>query len=193
MHISIILTTLIAPLAVFAAPVDISVSAAAIDTRQARPTKPPPCVRRTNTTEPETKTRSDAFAQAFIYKKDISEAFKYISQDYINHNPAAQNGFDSAWNILSPIWGSQNITPLRTAFKSPQSWVNYRSGFGEIVDRFRWEGGCIVEHVSCASCTYTINDTSIGQRLTYHSGTKARNFQLLLQQSEMMDDDCLEG
>jgi hypothetical protein len=28
------------------------------------------------------------------------------------------------------------------------SWVNYRAGgMGEIVDRFRWEAGCIVEHV----------------------------------------------
>lgn len=41
---------------------------------------------------------------------------------------------------------------LRTAFKEPQSWLNYRSGFGEIVDRFRWEGGCIVEHVSALHC-----------------------------------------
>ncbi|KAF1914787.1 hypothetical protein BDU57DRAFT_558320 [Ampelomyces quisqualis] len=146
MHVSIILATFIPSLAVLAAPVDINVGASTIDTRQARPTKPPPCVRQLNTTEPETKTRSNAFAQAFIYKKDISEAFKYISNDYINHNPAAQNGFDSAWNILSPIWGSQNITPLRTAFLSPHSWLNYRSGLGNVVDRYRWEGGCIVEH-----------------------------------------------
>lgn len=147
MQIAILLSVLLAPLVAFAAPVDISDSDLAI--RQSRPPKPPPCVRNLTTTEAQTKIRSEAFAQAFIYKKDISEAFKYIAQDYINHNPAAQNGFDSAWNILSPIWGSQNITPLRTAFKSPQSWVNYRtSTFGEVVDRFRWEGGCIVEHVS---------------------------------------------
>ncbi|KAH7389961.1 hypothetical protein BKA66DRAFT_414242 [Pyrenochaeta sp. MPI-SDFR-AT-0127] len=144
MRIDFLLPALLAPFAVLAAPLDISGNELAI--RQARPTKPPPCVRNLDTTEAQTKTRSEAFAQAFIYKKDITEAFKYISQDYINHNPAAQNGFDSAWNILSPIWGSQNLTPLRTAFKHPQSWVNYRSGFGEIVDRFRWEGGCIVEH-----------------------------------------------
>jgi predicted SnoaL-like aldol condensation-catalyzing enzyme len=146
MRATIVLTALLAPLAVVAAPMDIANTPTIIE-RQARPTKPTPCVRRLNTTEPETKTRSDAFAQAFIYKKDITEAFKYISQDYINHNPSAQNGFDSAWNILSPLWGSQNITPLRTAFQSPQSWLNYRtSGFGEVVDRYRWEGGCIVEH-----------------------------------------------
>lgn len=148
MLVSTILAVCLAPLAVLAAPAE-PLHHATLARRQARPTKPVPCVRQMNTTEAETKTRSDAFAQAFIYKKDISEAFKYISKDYINHNPAAQNGSDSAWNILSPIWGSQTITPLRTAFKAPQSWLNYRTGsFGEVVDRYRWEGGCIVEHVS---------------------------------------------
>jgi predicted SnoaL-like aldol condensation-catalyzing enzyme len=142
MRVTIVLAALSVPLVVVAAPLDID-----LVERQARPNKPSPCVRRLNTTDPETKSLSDAFAQAFIYKKDITEAFEYISQDYINHNPSAQNGFDSAWNILSPLWGSQNITPLRTAFQSPQSWLNYRtSGFGEVVDRYRWEGGCIVEH-----------------------------------------------
>ncbi|KAH8728109.1 hypothetical protein GQ44DRAFT_702639 [Phaeosphaeriaceae sp. PMI808] len=143
MRITTVLCAILVPLASFAAPLEVPSDTLALVERQNRPTKPAPCVRRANTTEEETKTRSAAFAQAFIYKKDISEAFKYIAQNYINHNPAAQNGSDSAWNILSPIWGSQNITPLKTAFKSPQSWVNYRSGFGEIVDRFRWEGGCI--------------------------------------------------
>jgi predicted SnoaL-like aldol condensation-catalyzing enzyme len=138
MHIPILLTALLAPLTILSAP---------IEERQSRPTKPPPCVRRPNTTEPETKLRSDAFARAFIYQKDITTAFTYITNDYINHNPSAQNGFDSAWNILSPIWGSQSITPLRTAFRAPQSWLNYRTqSFGEVVDRYRWEGGCIVEH-----------------------------------------------
>jgi predicted SnoaL-like aldol condensation-catalyzing enzyme len=149
MHVSTIFATLLAPLAILAAPIEPTPNVPTIAIRQTRPTKPAPCVRQPNTTEPETKTRSEAFAQAFIYKKDITEAFKYISKDYINHNPAAQNGSDSAWNILSPIWGSQNITPLRTAFQAPQSWLNYRTtGFGEVVDRYRWEGGCIVEHVS---------------------------------------------
>ncbi|KAH7071740.1 hypothetical protein FB567DRAFT_584362 [Paraphoma chrysanthemicola] len=146
MRFAIVLSVLIAPLGVFAAPVEINDNAAALASRQAAPVKPPPCVRRPGTTVLETKKRAEAFAQAFIYKKDISEAFKYIVADYINHNPLAQNGSDSAWGILSPIWASQNITPLRTTFQDPQSWLNYRSSFGTIVDRFRWEGGCIAEH-----------------------------------------------
>jgi hypothetical protein len=164
MRLSTILSALVAPIAVFAAPTNFNTEHSVIAERQARPTKPAPCVRRMNTTEAETKTRSDAFTQAFIYKKDISEAFKYISKDYINHNPAAQNGSDSAWNILSPIWGSQSITPLRTAFRSPQSWLNYRTGsFGEVVDRYRWEGGCIVEHVSYQILSMCLEDV-VGRR-----------------------------
>lgn len=66
-----------------------------------------------------------------------------------NHNPAAQNGFDSAWNILSPIWASQNIKVLGTKFNNTQGWLHYSAGsFGEVVDRYRWEAGCIAEHVS---------------------------------------------
>lgn len=149
---SLIPTILLLPASLLAAPMTTSTStssSSSLDTRQARPAKPAPCVRAVP--EPngtETQARFDKFAQAFIYKKNITEAFSYITQDYINHNPAAQNGFDSAWNILSPIWGSQNITPLRTTYNqtSKMGWVNYRSGFGEIVDRFRWEGGCIAEH-----------------------------------------------
>lgn len=38
---------------------------------------------------------------------------------------------------------------LRTKYIDPQGFLNYNtSGFGTVVDRFRWEAGCIVEHVS---------------------------------------------
>ena len=172
MRFSIVLFALLAPIAVLAAPVESRTEHLAIAERQAQPVKPAPCVRRPDATEAETKTRSEAFAQAFIYKKDISEAFKYIVKDYINHNPAAQNGSDSAWGILSPIWGSQSITPLRTTFKSPQSWLNYRTAaFGDVVDRFRWDGGCIVEHVGFKeSSRSSIHDTSAANSVAVGSG-----------------------
>ncbi|KAH7364646.1 hypothetical protein BKA65DRAFT_447692 [Rhexocercosporidium sp. MPI-PUGE-AT-0058] len=108
--------------------------------------KPPPCVRSCDATVAETEARHEKFVDAFIIKKDITEAFRYIAEDYINHNPFAQNGSDSAWGILSSIWGNQTITVLETRFISPQGWLNYQSAFGTIVDRFRWEEGCIAEH-----------------------------------------------
>ncbi|KAF2105645.1 hypothetical protein BDV96DRAFT_617703 [Lophiotrema nucula] len=144
------LVALIAPLSALALPAELVAKHAGLPTfveRQA-PAKPSPCQPISPApTGDALKARADAFAQAFIYKKNITEAFTYINKGYINHNPAAQNGFDSAWSILSPIWGQQSITPLRTAFTDPQSWLNYQTGsFGEVVDRYRWEAGCIAEH-----------------------------------------------
>ncbi|KLU85065.1 hypothetical protein MAPG_04097 [Magnaporthiopsis poae ATCC 64411] len=102
----------------------------------------------TEPTEAETKARFDKFADAFLVKKDLVEAFAYIAPEYINHNPAAKNGAQAAFDLLSPIWPSQRITVIRTLFKGNQGWLNYRNSFGTIVDRYRWEKGCIVEHVS---------------------------------------------
>lgn len=66
----------------------------------------------------------------------------------------ARNGSASAWSILSPIWQSISHTYLRSTIKGDMSWVNYRAaGLGEVVDRFRWEAGCIAEHVG-ALTTY---------------------------------------
>ncbi|KAG4426554.1 hypothetical protein IFR04_000436 [Cadophora malorum] len=141
MRTTLFLAALASPFAIFAARA--SQNSASITPRQL--VKPPPCVRSCEN-EADTKERFEKFADAFIVKLDITEAFTYIVEDYINHNPLAQNGSDSAWGILSPIWGNQTITVLGTKFISPQGWLNYQSAFGTIVDRFRWEGGCIVEH-----------------------------------------------
>lgn len=67
-----------------------------------------------------------------------------------NHNPfVTQNGSQAAFDFLAPIWPSTNITFQRKLFRGDMGWVNYNSSAaGEIIDRFRWEAGCIVEHVS---------------------------------------------
>jgi hypothetical protein len=83
MHFTIYLSALIAPLATIAAPVDAESGLKAISARQASLVKPAPCVRDASTTKTQTKLRSEAFARAFIYEKDITEAFKYIVLDYI--------------------------------------------------------------------------------------------------------------
>ncbi|KAF2641861.1 hypothetical protein P280DRAFT_424411 [Massarina eburnea CBS 473.64] len=161
MYAPTLLTTLLLPIGLLALPSSIHAvqsldprqaqpAKPSLNLRQSQPTKPSPCVRISPAPDANaTETRFDGFAKAFIYEKNITEAFTYIAKDYINHNPAAQNGSDSAWGILSPIWASQNITPIRTTFdaESNQGWLNYQTGsFGEVVDRFRWEAGCIAEH-----------------------------------------------
>lgn len=99
-----------------------------------------------------------------------------------NHNPSVKNGFDNAWDVLAPIGNQQKITPLKTAFQSPQSWLNYKSDFGEVVDRYRWEDGCIAEHVSLIfhSLMYSVScclgEKKVYVRLTINpSGTRARH------------------
>lgn len=67
-----------------------------------------------------------------------------------NHNPfASGDGPGPALDVLGPIWPRTQITVLGTKFNSPMSWLHYRNSMsGEIVDRYRWVDGCIVEHVS---------------------------------------------
>ncbi|KAK4096957.1 hypothetical protein N658DRAFT_562110 [Parathielavia hyrcaniae] len=99
-------------------------------------------------TQEETGARFAAFVEVFVGKsKNLPKAFEYIVADYINHNPAARNGSESAWSILSPFWDGMQHTLLQSTIRGNMSWVNYKAGgFGEIVDRFRWEAGCIAEH-----------------------------------------------
>ncbi|AEO59472.1 hypothetical protein MYCTH_2307822 [Thermothelomyces thermophilus ATCC 42464] len=139
---SMLVAVLAAPLSVVAAPTGNIMAA-----RQA-PVAPTPCVRQDPPpTQEETEARFNDFVEKFVGRsKSIAKAFEYIAEDYINHNPLAQNGFKSAWDILSPFWDSSPTTYLRHTIDGDMSWVNYRSSFGQIVDRFRWEGGCIVEH-----------------------------------------------
>ncbi|KAL2140934.1 hypothetical protein VTI28DRAFT_3031 [Corynascus sepedonium] len=112
------------------------------------PVAPTPCVRQDPPpTQEELEVRFNDFVEAFVGEsKSIAKAFEYIAEDYINHNPMAENGFQSAWDILSPFWDSSPTTYIRHMIDGDMSWVNYGSSFGQIVDRFRWEGGCIAEH-----------------------------------------------
>ncbi|KEY72446.1 hypothetical protein S7711_10422 [Stachybotrys chartarum IBT 7711] len=132
--------------------------AAALDLRGLKPTgvlaarqavvTPPPCVAVVPApTEAETEARHNIFANAFLVTKNLTHAFEYISSTYINHNPFAADGPNAALDFLGPVWPRTQITVIRTRFQGNQGWLNYRaSGIGTVVDRFRWESGCIVEH-----------------------------------------------
>ena len=84
MRHALFISLLLAPLSAFAAPLEPT----ALEDRQARPAKPKPCVALVPApTANETEARFNDFAQAFIYKKNITKAFEYISQDYIVRFP----------------------------------------------------------------------------------------------------------
>ncbi|KAK4205571.1 hypothetical protein QBC40DRAFT_162612 [Triangularia verruculosa] len=151
MKFSHIVAFLTAPLAVAALPAaapeaetavaEQEFSGALLEARQSR--RPTPCVRDPAATQEETTARFAEFVEVFVgSRKNISRAFEFI-----NHNPMAQNGHAAAWNILGNMWGGIQHRYIRSTIRGDMSWVNYSApGFGTIVDRFRWEGGCIAEH-----------------------------------------------
>ncbi|KAI1458609.1 hypothetical protein F4805DRAFT_119138 [Annulohypoxylon moriforme] len=110
---------------------------------------PPPCAfLNPLPSEEETHRRFDKFADAFMVKHNLTEAFEYVSSIYINHDPLSPgNGPDIALSTLSTFWDHIQITPLRQKFEGNMGWLNYNAmPKGVITDRFRWEAGCIVEH-----------------------------------------------
>ncbi|KAK4450165.1 hypothetical protein QBC34DRAFT_297666 [Podospora aff. communis PSN243] len=93
------------------------------------------------------KARHDKFVEAFLVKKDINETFTYIAPEYINNNVTSPDSAQRALDFLARVWGNQNITIHRTRYKENYSWLNYAGMAGSnIIDRYRWEGGCIVQH-----------------------------------------------
>ncbi|KAJ0107251.1 hypothetical protein J7T55_007621 [Diaporthe amygdali] len=109
---------------------------------------PPPCKAISPPpTAAETEERFNKFANEFLVTKNLTAAFEFISSTYINHNPFADDGPNAALDFLGPVWPGTQITVLRTRYIDPQGFLNYEaSGIGTVVDRFRWEAGCIVEH-----------------------------------------------
>ncbi|EAA34422.3 hypothetical protein GE21DRAFT_3076 [Neurospora crassa] len=154
---SISFVLLVAPLGALAAPTP---SEDVIPSRvlQARAVvTPAPCQPQLSPppTEQESAERFEKFAHAFLETKNLTEAFEYID--------ATANGPNAALDALGPYWDSVQITPLRRTFKGEFGWLNYRTNyFGEIVDRYRMEGGCIVEH----QCTWKSTALSITSMTT---------------------------
>ncbi|CAI6336645.1 unnamed protein product [Periconia digitata] len=117
------------------------------------PPKPRTCQQNILPISPyETRQRWDRFVVALLYDKNVTTAFSYIVQDYVNHAVGVEQGFEPAWNFVSMIWTTQsaNIIADKTWFNrsSDIAWQKYTVGKFNIVDRFRWDRGCIVEHVS---------------------------------------------
>lgn len=106
---------------------------------------PPPCKPIAPRPGQETDKRFFRYGEAFIVDKDLTKAFRYISANYTNHHQGATTPI-AAFNDLSQLWPPMNITVLRIAFKGDTGWLNYLANGTEVVDRYRWESGCIVEH-----------------------------------------------
>jgi hypothetical protein len=100
----------------------------------------------------------------------------------------ARNGSASAWGILSPMWNSMTHQCVRATFKGNMSWINYKAGrMGSIVDRFRWDAGCIAEHVCISDSFSPLLSLRLGSD-AYVSGIKERSTLVLEEpQSRVVD------
>ncbi|KAK4455104.1 hypothetical protein QBC34DRAFT_465050 [Podospora aff. communis PSN243] len=154
MRIAIFASFLLAPLAALAAPAQGASGTLrtprtrSIEIRQV--VTPAPCVAlNPPPTEDQMKARFDAFANAFLVTKNLTEAFSYISKSYKQHRPGVQDGPDFVLDVLGPIWPTITITEPRWTSNAEFGWLNYKTSvFGEIVDKYKFEAGCITEHVS---------------------------------------------
>ncbi|ORY58720.1 uncharacterized protein BCR38DRAFT_399678 [Pseudomassariella vexata] len=110
--------------------------------------KPPPC--RALVPAPRsqlTERRFDDFARDLLVRKSLTDAFRYVSASYKNNNPSVGDGPGAAIDALAPAWPNIQFSNIHTAFRGNTGWLSYTaSGQGQIVDRFKWKSGCIVEH-----------------------------------------------
>ena len=115
MRVTMLLSVLLAPLGALAAPRPLDLSA--LVERQQRPVKPKPCVALVPAPSVnETKARFDKFAQAFIYKKNITEAFEYITQNYIvSRHLISKNMIRTSVHILMAVVGRTITRRLKMA------------------------------------------------------------------------------
>lgn len=108
----------------------------------------------TNITEKNRKIIED-FADIFYRKKDVAKAFKkYVSEDYIQHNPNIEDGSDAAVKALTPKFSSPfSIFDIKLilvdgnmAIIHLHGRMDQKSRGGAVADIYRLENGKIVEH-----------------------------------------------
>jgi predicted SnoaL-like aldol condensation-catalyzing enzyme len=95
------------------------------------------------------------FVDKFYFKKDVYAAFEdHIDHNFIEHNPGALSGWTNRTSIagLAGLITSANFTVINEAFYNNTGYIHFRQDVAgdpptAIVDVFRFNGTCIVEHV----------------------------------------------
>ncbi|KAJ0164335.1 hypothetical protein CTA2_1229 [Colletotrichum tanaceti] len=97
----------------------------------------------------------DEFITAFYHERNATKAvLNHLAEDYIQHNPNALSGRQNALEALAPFISptSVNNTIIHTAMVNNTAYIHYRMDLaagGEpfaVVDIFRFEGTCIMQH-----------------------------------------------
>ncbi|TFK21459.1 hypothetical protein FA15DRAFT_672586 [Coprinopsis marcescibilis] len=106
------------------------------------------------------KKQQDAladFAHLYFVARDIDTAFNTLTllyRQYIRHNPNAEQGRHTAIPALKALWGNPLMTTSNRSWFAGQNYgmLHFKFIIGAtntsmaVVDKFRFEGTCIVEH-----------------------------------------------
>jgi len=94
-----------------------------------------------------------SFVHLFYVTKDIPTAFQtHVAESYIQHNPNFKSGRQIAQDGLSKYVPPLNITVAKISLSDSTGWVLAKQtapgkeGYTAVVDIFRMEGSCVVEH-----------------------------------------------
>ncbi|KAK7459922.1 hypothetical protein Landi51_00171 [Colletotrichum acutatum] len=99
----------------------------------------------------------ETFIQRFFVQKDVKGAIlDNMSVNYTQHNPNALSGRQNAIDYVGPIFDAANFTILRHSFSNNTGWVHTKMEIPGlpltvVVDIFRFQGSCIVEHWDVAT------------------------------------------
>ncbi|KAF2421159.1 hypothetical protein EJ08DRAFT_521539 [Tothia fuscella] len=114
----------------------------------------PNCPSRT-VTPSEQLTIFKSFVRKFYVEKNVPAAFTdHVAESYIQHNPNFLSGRQVASDGLSKYLPALNITVTKIALFDNHGWVLVKQtkegegekGYTAVVDVFRMEGSCVVEH-----------------------------------------------
>lgn len=95
------------------------------------------------------------FIQAFYKDRNGTKALlNHVAEDYIQHNPDILSGRQNSLDVLGPFLSPNNVnyTIMNTGLDNSIAYIHYRMdliGGGQpsaVVDVFRFDGTCIVEH-----------------------------------------------
>ncbi|KAJ7784065.1 hypothetical protein B0H14DRAFT_2958978 [Mycena olivaceomarginata] len=94
--------------------------------------------------------------QRVIFEKtaaSIAAAYKHVRADEFQHNPDNLDGAAASFAVFNAVYANRTntIQVLHQAFEAPIGWVHFRIDGaspepGAIVDMYRFNGSCIVEH-----------------------------------------------
>ncbi|KAJ7152875.1 hypothetical protein C8R46DRAFT_1302184 [Mycena filopes] len=95
----------------------------------------------------------EKYAELLYVKRTPIPAYAYFTANDTQHNPYVLDGAAASFAVVNPIFtnSTNKIAVLNQGFQAPTGWVHWRldgvyPAPTAVVDVYRWEGACIVEH-----------------------------------------------